>query len=686
MDGMGNIVNVEKWGNQFMWYENSFRRHLLDMHITDWEDGVFLSEFSPEAYFENLKRARVKSPMIYLQSHVGYCYYPTKVGHIHSAFQNRPDAMRHLIDLCHAEGMDVIAYYSINYNALERSLHPEWAVAHQEGIREVKHMFSGERYGTCCPNHPEYFQFILDQVTEMLEYAPLEGIFFDMPFWNMPCYCKYCRKKYKEETGRELPLTQEGEEWKAFVYHRENWTNDYIGRLTAHTRKLAPNISIYYNYAYAVLNVLEHFASEMLNEHQDYAAGDLYNGFLTQSFACKFYSTVTKNKPFEYMTGRCDPNLACHTVTKSYDKLRLGLMLTAAHHGANLVIDAIDPKGTMDARFYEMLGKLYEEVEYYEPYLKIGEMKADVALFYSMEGRGDYQNPDYNHYQSTLNAAKTLIQNHVLYHVISQASAQNLEQYKTIILANPDGLHEETVEKLKAYVQQGGTVYISGAKQPEVLAELMDMTYIGMTDTQNTYLAPLPAYESLFENFNAAYPLTFHTRLPMVIPGSESEVMATITLPYIHPQYANAYASIHSNPPGTQTQYPAVICKKLGNGQIIWSAAGMEAERTLSYQKIFCNLLRCYSKGDCSVKTDASRSIELLVFEDKEQTLVNAVYITDEEETQLQSPFTVAVKSRPPKKVLLIRDNSEIPFQYEDGYTVFETKPLNIFDMYQILF
>ena len=41
-----------------MWYTNSYRRHLCDMHIDDWDES-FLSEFSPEEYYENLKKAKL---------------------------------------------------------------------------------------------------------------------------------------------------------------------------------------------------------------------------------------------------------------------------------------------------------------------------------------------------------------------------------------------------------------------------------------------------------------------------------------------------------------------------------------------------------------------------------------------------------------------------------------------------
>ena len=40
-----------------MWYTKSYRRHLCDMHIDDW-DETFLSEFSPEEYY---KKEKVKT-------------------------------------------------------------------------------------------------------------------------------------------------------------------------------------------------------------------------------------------------------------------------------------------------------------------------------------------------------------------------------------------------------------------------------------------------------------------------------------------------------------------------------------------------------------------------------------------------------------------------------------------------
>ena len=46
-----------------MWYNDLYRRHLLDMHIEDWNDD-FLSQFSPKDYVCNLKKANINYAMI----------------------------------------------------------------------------------------------------------------------------------------------------------------------------------------------------------------------------------------------------------------------------------------------------------------------------------------------------------------------------------------------------------------------------------------------------------------------------------------------------------------------------------------------------------------------------------------------------------------------------------------------
>ena len=50
-------------------------------------------------------------------------------------------------------------------------------------------------------------------------------------------------------------------------------------------------------------------------------------------------------------------------------------------------------------------------------------------------------------------------------------------------------------------------------------------------------------------------------------------------------------------------------------------------------------------------------------------------------------PFTVKIKcDKKPADVVLLHANTSTKWEYKDGYVIFKTRELNIFDMYQIKF
>lgn len=167
-----------------MWYKNNYRRHLCDMHVNDRNDE-FLSKFSPEEYFENLKTAKVTSAMLYAQSHAGLCYYPTKSGKMHNAFNGREDMMKQLVDKCHSNEIAVTIYYSFIYNICEALKHPDWKMVNPDDIEKLNELENGnqaftsastDRYRKCCPNNPEYRNFVSEQIKEMCEYFDFDDM------------------------------------------------------------------------------------------------------------------------------------------------------------------------------------------------------------------------------------------------------------------------------------------------------------------------------------------------------------------------------------------------------------------------------------------------------------------------------------------------------------------------------
>ena len=678
-----------------MWYKKNYVRHLIDMHINDWSEE-FLSELDVESYVSALKKGRFQNAMIYLQSHVGLCYFPTKVGTMHRTFIGREYLMKRLIDRCHEEGIAVTAYYSLNYNTIEHDNHQDWRMVTEGGksVREggiasdsqgKNQVFASAkraRYGLCCPNSMGYREFTYKQIEEMLNFAgDIEGVFFDMPFWDHTCYCKNCRERYLKEVGREIPenFVEGDEEHKILMQKKADWMGEWIQSVTDWVKKQRPEITVEHNFSAAISLDSGSGCAEAVSKACDFLGGDLYGSIINHSFSCKFFKNITPNMPFDYMFSRCKPGLSYHTLTKTEDEIRTEIFMNTAHNGATLVIDAIDPVGTMDMRFYENLGKIIDDEIAYEPYLD-GEMVEDVGLYFSLMSKHNARGEGYTNKTSLVTTSENLIARHIPFGVTGKFNT--LDGYKFIVapmLSTLENNHENIIK----YVENGGNLYISGVENPDLLYKLTGLRLDGETIEKSIYIAP--EVEDGFLYFNNKYPLPFEGVAPLVKPDEHVEVLAKLTLPYTRPNEMR-FASIHSDPPGRATHYPLIVSKKLGKGNVVWSALPIESIKYEEYKEIFANLLFSMdSSYKPSFKSDAPDTIEITLFEKEGELRVNLINVYEVAKSREVPEFTVSVKcSKQPKCVKKLPLGEEVQYSFDGEYVTFNVKGFKIFDMFKI--
>lgn len=661
-----------------MFYSNLYRRHLLDMHIDEWDDS-FLSRFDPEEYVANLKRAGINYAMLYLQSHVGLCYYPTKTGKMHRAFEKDPDMMRRLVELCHREGIKVCGYYSLIYNTFEHDRHPDWRMlAHYGQSRRANRSDTSNelafaspkqaRYGLCCPNNPAYREFVEAQVNELMDYFDCDALFFDMLFWVHTCHCEHCQKAFGGPIPQEA--TRELTEFKA------RSMGEFAQWVTGLVKSRRPDLPVEHNCAQAVEPSSFTGCMEEVIRACDYVGGDLYGDLYNHSFACKFYKSISKNQPFEQMVTRCKPSLQMHTLTKSPDQLKTAVCSTMQHHGATLMIDAIDPVGTMDSRVYDQIGKLFSFHAQYEPWFT-GEMVEQVGIYYGLRSR--IVPKGVHSLSCCANAGRALIRSHIPWGVTGSLCPLNC--YEIIAAPWLSDLEEGDNDRLAAFVEQGGTLYLSGSGNAKLVEKLTGNRILKNSEEVNVYVAPKEGWEDTFFGFNAKYPLPFDVSAAIAEPG-DGQVIATLTFPYTTPDDIR-YASIHSNPPGVATEIPAVTVSKYGKGTVIWSALPIENMQWEEYRQVFLKLLHLGKKPEYFFSSDAPVNVEITAFRNPDSVTLSAVVLDEEYTATPALPFTVQVRCQA-KAVKLVPTGEEIPFTVEDGCTVFTTRKLHIFDMYEL--
>ena len=126
--------------------------------------------------------------------------------------------------------------------------------------------------------------------------------------------------------------------------------------------------------------------------------------------------------------------------------MKTAVFLTMANHGATLVIDAIDPVGTMDSRVYTQLGEIFDESIPYEPYL-VGEPVEDIGLYYSLKSKFNSHGEPYTNYLGVTTSVETMINNNIMCGITG--GFHELDKYKVLVApcALPEKIDSKKLQK-----------------------------------------------------------------------------------------------------------------------------------------------------------------------------------------------------------------------------------------------
>lgn len=676
-----------------MWFENNYRRNLMDMHIDD-SDPVFLSKINAQEYIDALKDANIQAAMVKGRPHTGLAYYPTKIGRMHKGL-NGYDFFGDMVRKCHENGIAVIAYFSQIFDNYAYESHPEWRLVTAEG----KHMrdyrggdnFKNGRYGIVCPNNPEYRQYVKDCLTEMNTLYDFEGMFLDMTFFPEVCYCDECRKKYRAATSKELPTTVNWNDpdWLEFVEIRDKWIYEFAKFSTGCIKAVKPNVTVEHQFS-RITGPWIDGSSEMLTDAVDYSGGDYYGGMLQQSFINKYYKNVSPNLPFIYHTSRCDPELVYHTTTKTEEELLLHVIIALVHNGAFLLVDAINPDGSIVPEVYhDLMKKIYTNTSRYEKYVS-GKFYHDAAIWFPSHAKYDPNEPPCNvmdkifwpgfYSAAPISCVRVCRENNIPFEVIGTKNIAS-ETAKVMIFSHAANIRDDEMDEIEGYLKRGGNLIITGPVANDRLCRLLGIKVTGRTAHNFTYMSPTEEGMKFFKGFSKNSPMTVDMSQYEIeiIDSTDLTVLATQTLPYTMTG-TEKFAAIHSNPPGIYTDKPAAILKKIGTSKVIWTAAPIEMSRPYISRQVFARMID-FLRGTPSFTSNAPKFAEIIEW-NKDGTDYFAA-INEQEESPIAplSDIYIDVK-KPDKKAYLLPEETELHTEIIDGDTLRIHLPkLEVFEM-----
>jgi hypothetical protein len=592
------------------WYKRCYARLLIDNHITE-DDPSFMTKFDPVQYVAMVKKAGIEAAMVYATCHNGNCYYPTKVGHMHANLRGR-DIFGETVDLLRAEGIVPVAYYTSIYHNHSAKTHPEWRVTHASGNQH------GGRYWWSCPNNDEYRAFTIAQILEVIAYD-VDGIFNDMTFWPGICVCPSCKAKYLAETGQEIPqqIDWHSPEWVRFQRFRERCMAEFTQDITA-AIKARKDMSVTHQTSTIMHGWMQGYTLGIAAAC-DYTSGDFYGGKYQHVIGSKILAAASRNQPYEFMTSRC-VNLRDHTSMKSEAELTAEAATTLANAGAFFFIDAINPDGTLQNEVYERLGSVTRKLAPFTAAAKRHRpvIVADKAFYYSSAAYVDESaNTDIMRPSGGKPAVDEMNGTSIVLtraHIPFRAVTSETEDYaglNTIIMNNIMYTTPAENERLRAFVRAGGTLIATGRTslyQPDGttsgdfgLADVFGVSATGEKAKRFHYLSFL----------DRPWLVSSHASAPLV-KATSARLLARIVEPVFDPD-AEQYASIHSNPPGVETEYAGLTVNTFGKGQCIYLSSPVLSLQQDAQQTFGAWLFAEFSPSAYVLDTNAPPCVEVTV-------------------------------------------------------------------------
>lgn len=471
------------------WWRNNLLRVDFDMLMTDATPEA-LERIDPEDIVATAADAGLQGMWGYVLDPAGWFYYPTKIGRQFPHLKGR-DLLGQFIAACRKHGLRFVGYYDPFEFGLATQEHPEW-----------RNEYPGDRvpssprlWGKLCFNRPGCIEYYLSIVKESLSRYEMDEVYFD-DFAPSHCGCADCQKRYKAETGRELPFYQtpqgvaypdhlrfglnypEGSEFGFYFYQLQKWLDQWAMHMRQAAKEIRPDCMVSFNYSRGYYGGGDNGFTVDTAKAADVSGRDCaILGFQFQhSIEFKALRALTQHLPFDAQMPIGEHH-GDEVSPKQEGLLKQQLAYIFAHGGGVTYIDDMDWQGRISKKKYHRMKKVNAWSRERFPYLG-GQMVADVGLYMSQESnvyhpgwhhsrwnssRGDAQaGTDFSvHTAGNVAFVQAMIRENVPFDVVHRNKLNNLGRHKVMYLNNVEVMREEEGEALREFVRNGGGLVVT---------------------------------------------------------------------------------------------------------------------------------------------------------------------------------------------------------------------------------
>lgn len=550
----------------------------------------------------------------------------------------------------HAAGMRVIVRVDFRGVDPQRyAQHPDWFAAEPDGGPRAGH----GHIKLCAPCYNSYYanEHAEEYIRYVLSTFDLDGIWENaLGFHHGPCYCKRCRDRYFEATGKQIPLPTGdpdeygGPRFDEYRAWKATCADAHIARMRAAVKSFGEEkaycaeIFDIYNHSFTTgtgvgyENAKRHFdflvSCVFLNPNNPRARGAyrVYDLIHDGGSHIRVARALQPEKQPVIVTG--GNGSRWRYITDPALETRLWMWEIASSGGGiwNCYFNGSCPAMTHDRRAAYSEQDVYTYLAQNSDLISDSKPVSEVAIYYSPKtgdrfGSSDETKDLYG--VGIKGVERVLTENHVQYGfvVADGLKPEHLEGVKALLMPNAAVMSDAEIEIIRQYVQQGGALiasYETSLYTPEGamrrnfgLADVFGCDYSGYSvDTQeDCYLLVAERENPVLANLGDTEMLINGGHTALCMPHENTHVAARY-IPVIHNQPPE-YAWIRR----MDSDFSVIHTHAYGKGRVVYYANTADAQCYLNghedYTELYKNALDYAIGGQYLVQSDAPRSVHI---------------------------------------------------------------------------
>ncbi len=477
--------------------------------------------FDPDFWLDYFKKVHADAACLSAGGIVAY--YPTTIPlHHRSDWLGDSDPFGYLVRGCRDMGMSVIARTDphATWENVEKE-HPDWVQVGANGEKR-RHWSNPELWVTCALG-PYNFEFMNKVHQEIIELYGIDGIFSNRWAGHGICYCKHCRKNFNDFSGLDLPsgnnrldpTYQKWTDWR-IVRLKELWLLwDGTIRGVKSTSRFIPN-------GFPDKIVTGAQSDIFFTDHQ--ARRGMIPPWSNGKRAKELRATMGMKPLGGIFSVGIEEQYRWKDSVQNEAEIRTWVAEGTAN---NMRPWFVKFSGVIyDKRWLGIVDRIYQWHYKNEKYLRNTRSLARVAVVYSEQTQRNYGGKEWQshldwHEKGMYHA---LIEARIPFDMVNDRllGANDLENYKLLILPNVAALSDTQCEQLRQFVKRGGSILATfetslydehgDSRKDFGLADLFGLSYAGTAEgpMKNSYLkinreADTSVYHSVLKDLENAF-------------------------------------------------------------------------------------------------------------------------------------------------------------------------------------